>query len=442
MTESRLFFLALSGLLIIPSIIIYHLAPRLAVGIVIGLAVLFTPISISMGADFSMSQQIIQGIVGAMAIGGTILPILLGQPTLLASYWKMAGAFARIGAVLFLGMLATATVLTWLDGTPAAGIAVSFMVWPLALVEIVGSARNPKPETIPHMFFFWASLIALVFIGVSGFTLDSFGQYDVVLGVLSLSLFGMALGEKSGTRWLFIGLAVVGWIALSFLAPAAQSVSIGIFLGGMWMLVLKLIQPSRFILQGRIALLALSTIFVGPLIAILTFISGQSSGFLSDLSTFAVSQVNESEMNLLDRPARWAALWQAILDEPFRLKFTNFLDTEYVQYAGLYGTIWEDAQPHNILIALGRYIGLPGMALGFVALFLLVRATVGITLSNKKTSQYENALVASGLIIGLLFRNMWSLKLFVEPVEIVFFALAVFVLLNINLTQFKTNQAV
>jgi len=431
-TGTRLLFVALTMLFVLPAYLLYRHAPRTALFIALSIAVLHTPIFRFLGDDYASVQQMMAGLVGAMVIGGVLLPFLNGKQIFIVKSWRRSSNGARLIASALLILLSIATINTLLLGAPAAGTAISFLIWPIAISELVESKSDSSMRVLvsPNLLLKWSAVSGVV-LSIVGGALGELGQFDTLIGVLSLGLFGTALTGKFDLpkRVGMFAVVLLSWAALVILSPDTQSVLVGILLGALWMLFLRLLHATDLNrLRHVLVIITIISILIGPVITILAFTGNRDFSLAADITQVAVAQFGETELNLLNRPARWEALMQAILREPFRLEFTNFLDTEYYQPIG-FVTLREAAQPHNIVIAIGRYIGIPGMVFFLLAILGLIGMGIATVARATNSVHYGSALSAFGVVVALLFRNMWSLKLFVEPVEIVFFSLAVLVLL-------------
>ena len=72
------------------------------------------------------------------------------------------------------------------------------------------------------------------------------------------------------------------------------------------------------------------------------------------------------------------------------------------------------------------------MIVVFAVIFLLIHAAGSLVVQTAGDRQFSNVLTSFGILVCLLWRNMWSTQLLVEPLEIVFFSLAVLACLQVD----------
>jgi hypothetical protein len=167
---------------------------------------------------------------------------------------------------------------------------------------------------------------------------------------------------------------------------------------------------------------------------------GRKIGVAERIIPWGVNAFGETELNLLDRPARWEALLVHIKEHQFNLKFTNFQDIYYIQSLG----VSESASPHNIIITLGVFLGIPGIIIGCILLIALISSLLEAIVRGKPQAR-PITLAAFGIVCGFLFRNMWSNALFTWPIEITLFSLAILaswqVLIGARIEEMKTEDS-
>jgi hypothetical protein len=438
--DDRLLFVLLGGALGFPAVIIVGLVPRLLLHAVVVVAALYSPSVVAGLTIGSVPLSILLlAFVGSIAAASFVLPPALGVRTPLRDAWRSASWLSRAVVVVFVGMLLVATASTLLKGELAAGTAVFVAVWFVALSggfrALSHSAAPPVPE---GSFLLRTSLLALA-AGLSGaWTMGGSGHVDVTLGVTALSALALAVTS----RWPFTRAAALTIMGMSTAAlvifyPRSQSLVGAVVFGGGWMCVVLFMRSIGKLRRRRtlLAVVVFATILALPVFALL-YHRGMQMGVAGRVVGWGVDVVGERMTNLMNRPERWEVLLAEIHKDPVRMHFTDFADMLYTKSTT---GIQEQASPHNILITLGVFLGIPGMLVATVLVVALIGSLLrAVANSDRATSPV--ALGAFGIVSGLLARSMLSNALLAWPIEITLFGLAILAAWQVDKASLHTVQ--
>lgn len=422
--EDRLLFVILVAACSLPVFIIFVVTPRLVVPSVLIVAALHAHVDL---ADLTIGPvrvtDLILAFVGAIAVTRLFAPKLLKTRTLLSETWRSASRPLRLCIIIFIGMTIIATINTLLRGEPAAGSAVIIAIWFLSLASGFQVPSRFSALSTPSRSFLIKSAMLPLIVSLFGIWLfGSPGHADVVLSVIVLAVFALALTSRFlSSRFAFLFVAAGSTGALFFFFPGSQSLWGGILLGTVWMYIVLFMQRTGKLagIRKQVAIVILASILVFPVTTILLH-HGQHLPIIERGLSWILGAFGETSWNLMNRPARWEVLLAEILRHPFNLRFTNFLDIQYLERPGF----TEAAAPHNILITIGVFFGIPGMILAVTLIIALINSLLkAIVHSTPQTRPIT--LGAFGIVCGFLFRNMWSNALFTWPIEITLFSLAI-----------------
>jgi len=218
---------------------------------------------------------------------------------------------------------------------------------------------------------------------------------------------------------------------------SSQSSLAGVLFGGVWMSIALFAQRAGWVARFKrlLAIMVLVSILVLPALTYMLYNNQvKQSGAAGEMVFWGVDSFGETESNLLDRPARWEALLDHIREHPFNLKFTNFQNMTYTQIPDLA----EAASPHNIIITLGVFFGIPGITIGCILIIALINSLLE-AIANCKPRSLPITIAAFGIVCGFLFSNMWTNALFTWPIETTLFSLAILASWQ-TLTATKTEK--
>jgi hypothetical protein len=344
--------------------------------------------------------------------------------------------------LLFMGMICIAAINTLLRDERAAGTPVAIAIWFFALAGGFNATGSSGPR-LPGRWFLLRSVTFALGISLIGvWLLKQGGNIDVILSVLILTAFALLISSHS----LFYRLAMAAIIVICLVAlirffSNSQSWLAGVLFGGIWMCVAFYAKRTSWFARNRrlLAIVVLVSILILPMATYMLY-QGRKIGVAERIIPWGVNAFGETELNLLDRPARWEALLVHIKEHQFNLKFTNFQDIYYIQSLG----VSESASPHNIIITLGVFLGIPGIIIGCILLIALISSLLEAIVRGKPQAR-PITLAAFGIVCGFLFRNMWSNALFTWPIEITLFSLAILaswqVLIGARIEEMKTEDS-
>lgn len=424
MFAERLLFIVMVAVFSLPAVVVVTIIPRLVLPTVLITAALYSSVAVAKLTIGSVPvTTLLLAFVGAIAVASLIVPKPLKVRTPLRDAWYSASRSLRLIIIVFTGMIFIATVNTLLRSDPAAGTAVAIAVWVIALA---GGVRvlscSSAPSALSRFFLLKSAMLVLVVSLLAICLVGGHGRIDVILSVLVLAVFALALTSRfSVNRFVFL-VAVAGFISTSvFFFPGAQSLLGGVLFGAAWMYIVLFMQRTGKLVRNRklLAIAVLASILVLPVTTILLH-QGQQMPIIEEGISWALDAFGETMWNLMDRPARWEVLLAEIQRHPFNLRFTNFAGILYLQISG----VWEVAAPHNILISIGIFFGIPGMIIAVILTVALISSLLR-AIARSEPRIRPITLGAFGIVCGLLFRNMWSNALFTWPIEITLFSLAI-----------------
>jgi len=420
--DHRLIFTLLSFLLVPFAFLIVSRGAIVPVTLI--LALIYTPLSNI--TDYS--DLYIQILMGSLSVATVLYFLVNKDKTLLLYSWRTSSNFTKLTIISMFLCLTIATINTlFQEVSVAAGTAWVMLIWVIPLLSMYDKRKSFYIKKSYLCKINILSLFLLIFIRT---IISVDGHFEFPMGLLPLCFLGIALDKNNNSLEgiLFVIFFFFSIFILLYFCPDSQSIHVGTYLGIIYILCYKLFLYIRIETPFRFGhIISVLIIVAGPIMA-MVFYYRSSLGTLGDILSFFVKIVGESEINLMDRPARWEVLIHSIMIEPIRFRYTNFSDLIYTNYAN----IENPAYPHNILLAMGIYLGIPGMLLLLSLIIILLKlGNVAIKIAPR-IKQTGLAFGASGTLILVLFRNMWSTKVFFEPVEITLSTIAVMTLLHIK----------
>lgn len=443
MGSERLIFIIIStGLCMFCSAIIM-IKYRLVFPIVLIVAALYGPISASamsftfMSASMPMANLLL-GFIGAMAVASLIVPKISRVHSPLGDMWGSASKLSRFILIIFLVMICIAVVNTLLEGERAAGTPVAIAIWFFALVGGFSAPDSSEPPIPERWFLFKSVTLALAISLIAVWLIGSGGYIFVILSAMFLTSFAMFISSGSPVyRLATAAIVVICLYALMRFFSSSQSSLAGVLFGGVWMSIALFAQRAGWVARFKrlLAIMVLVSILVLPALTYMLYNNQvKQSGAAGEMVFWGVDSFGETESNLLDRPARWEALLDHIREHPFNLKFTNFQNMTYTQIPDLA----EAASPHNIIITLGVFFGIPGITIGCILIIALINSLLE-AIANCKPRSLPITIAAFGIVCGFLFSNMWTNALFTWPIETTLFSLAILASWQ-TLTATKTEK--
>lgn len=420
MGDIRLLFLGLAPLLAFAFLVLVWAKPRVVRWLVLICAGSYAPFLVTSSRAGQAVASVITVAMGALAIAVVLAPRLPGVRTVHGLTWRSAPSGVRVLLLVFGLLLGAGTVVTLISRARGAGAALGVVVWGLAAAA--GYRYRGGSGYVPgQCAILAAGAVTLVAGLIASWVTGGESRSDVALSVCSIASFGAALAPGRSTyRLAFSAGATASVILLVYLYPDNQSLWLAVVVGSFWMLMVRVV--------GRVHLPANFHVFLAVLIVVAT-LAGPAWVFMVERRPdtagvgpgvgVVVAAVGETESNLLDRPSRWASLLAAIGESPFHLTFIPASSLYYRSLDGVEGT----AEPHNVLLTVGLWVGVPGLALALVMVVALL-ASVLRPISGGLPWMGPVPLSSIGVVAGLLFRNMWSNALLVFPIEIVLFSIA------------------
>lgn len=404
--------------------------PTLIVGLVIGLAALSAPLSES-GIVFGSVEgtTVIRLLFFLISVLSVFTGFASPKYSLIPHKWRNQPLQDRLLVAVMVILTSIATFNTLVSEAKAASHGFVIISWILAL-----SGGFWVRQGSERMYDDWfltkcAGLALLVGLfaryAITGRLLIG-GRDDVALSVMSIAAASIAIASQNPVRMVIgAAIATISLVALVLSFPTNQSLAVGSLFGIAWMLIIRQVRKrrnhrSRKSTARWVAAIAMGSIFIMPILTMLLYL-GRSGTIAQKVINAALTITGENEINLLDRPRRWAVLLADTINNPLRIRFTNFVDIEYEMLPGLYESVF----PHNIVITAINFLGFPGGIICIYGIFRLIQGLVDM-LMRDAISYTPGRLGGVGVVMGLLFRNMWSNALITWPLEGTLFWTAVF----------------
>lgn len=395
------------------------------------------------------------GITGAATVAVGYDFLTRPSKTLLGRSWTAWSAAERATALMLVMLVLCSTMVSMIAAGPEAGGAFSVFNMFIALLGSWTSAcrrKGGKLQVLQPLILVnaWMVIVGLVGSwvgpreGYRGDLLNSAGA----LAAFSAAALGAALffgGQRRRMRLAGIMLGAAALVELVIQHSDKSSLIVAVLVSwavcamSSWSHSRSATRNARGrrVLATMMAMIMVLTCVMPPVATYGLYSAWLSSGKTADVITWALAKTGETELNLFGRPARWSVLLGRIASHPVNMLLTNFEDSVYEVTPG----VWESAQPHNVLIALGVWWGWFGLIVVLLSVwFFFRRAATCVLLAN--AGDRVVALWSIGVTSGLFFRNMWSIGVLTFPLETFIFASAVCLIALVNTRKGSSSDSV